>query len=261
MPRASAGAHVDAYFAYNALVGEADGGRALPQAEYDDLRRTAERIVRERKRLFVFWRSAPKGIDCHAVGPSTKCACGHQYKAHRWMDTEKRLVGCRVPGCRCPCFRYIPGRGSRYLRCSCKHEVEDHRDASGRPSRCTKCACTGFHNSGWRCACGEMFDDHATIVCQASDLPPGSDDGYHQASYLSAAGGGVTRLTSLLHGVDRGDAAQSAVLERLAGRLTLQDGTEASNDSTAAPPSAKFPGTGRRLGGGASRRPRPEWQD
>ena len=46
-------AHVDAYFAYNALVGESDGGVALPQSEYDTLLAVAEDVVRTGRRLYV----------------------------------------------------------------------------------------------------------------------------------------------------------------------------------------------------------------
>ncbi len=65
-------ASVDAYYEANLLMGQAES----PSLE--ELQARALAIRADRSRLFVFWRSAA-GIDCHAVGPSTRCFCGHSY--------------------------------------------------------------------------------------------------------------------------------------------------------------------------------------
>ena len=198
--RMDARASVDAYFAYNALVGESDGGRPLPQREYDALVATARHIVDTNQRLYVNWTSgaSTSATQCHAVGGATRCFCGHMYKSHAWMNVDSKKLKCRVPGCRCKHFGYVPGRGSRYLRCSCKHEVDDHRDTSGRGVACRRgCGCMGFHNDGWRCGvCGKTYDEHVLDIFQ--HISGSSTTHGNSNSVLSAAGGGLVGFTSLL---------------------------------------------------------------
>ena len=86
------GHHIDAYQEYNWLVGEADGGSALPQKDYDELRRKAVRIHEEGTRLYVYWLNTSTGMECYCVGPDSKCFCGHSYKAHAWYEVETRKV-------------------------------------------------------------------------------------------------------------------------------------------------------------------------
>ena len=72
--------HIDAYFEYDQLVGESDGGVALSEKVYEALKRKAKASSADR--LFCTWRSKATGLDCVNVGPSTRCFCGHMYKSH-----------------------------------------------------------------------------------------------------------------------------------------------------------------------------------
>merc|ERR1719326_2670162 len=110
---ATAEEHVQQYVEYNRLVGEADGGKLLPEREYAALRAKAHAA----ERLFVTWRN-PDGLECVTVGPDSRCKCGHSYKAHARFDGPG-AVHCRVPGCRCECFDYLYGHGSQWPKCAC----------------------------------------------------------------------------------------------------------------------------------------------
>jgi hypothetical protein len=203
-------AHVDAYADYNLLVGESDGGSALPQKKYDALIRKAIEIHENGARLYVFWRNIETSMDCHTVGGSTRCSCLHTYKSHAWYATTSKKVRCRVPGCKCPCFDYITARGSRFLRCDCKHENEDHLDKHNRKVGCqkNKCACAGFRSS-WKCDCGGAWELHQTVFDTRDEREAMGRPVENLArwtehkKHLEAACGGVTRFSSLVHGVDR----------------------------------------------------------
>eukprot|EP00756_Hemistasia_phaeocysticola_P038609 Hpha_TRINITY_DN16771_c1_g6::TRINITY_DN16771_c1_g6_i1::g.75988::m.75988 len=203
--------HIDAYQEYHLLVGEADGGRALPQKDFDALRARAQSIIRSGKRLFVYWRNLETGEDCYCVGPSSRCFCGHSYSTHAWFETETKKPQCRAPGCKCNCFNYINGRGSQFIRCECKHEHTDHRAKNGLPASCARpgCRCQRFHSS-WRCgSCNQPWAAHATVVeSQAEREARGLETANLGASVsaVGAAAGGITRYASLLPGCERGAA-------------------------------------------------------
>lgn len=195
-------ASVDAAFEASLLMGQASS------PDLDELTRRALKIKADNSRLFVHWRCS-EAVECKAVGPATRCFCGHSYSSHAWYETASKRVRCRVDGCRCECFSYLPGRGATFLRCKCKHTHEDHRTKDGRPGPCAKCACTCF-SSEWRCACGATHDEHRTTFETRADraragLPVEENLGGWSAEkpHLDAACGGVTRMASLLSGVER----------------------------------------------------------
>ena len=121
---AHAAASIDAFSEGQLLTGEATS----PSLE--ELQRRALVIHQQKKRLFVFFGTPDS--ECHAVGPATRCFCGHSYSSHAWYETDTKRVRCRVEGCRCECFKYVPGRGSTHIRCACKH---------GHAERCLQPAC------------------------------------------------------------------------------------------------------------------------
>ena len=197
------GAAIDAYAEAQLLTGQA----ASPSVE--ELTRRALKIKQERSRLFVFWECGE--AECHAVGPHTRCSCGHSYSSHAWFETSTKKVRCRVDGCRCSCFGYVPGQGSSKIRCGCKHSHEDHRRADGTLGPCTKCTdCKGFH-SDWRCGtCGQTYDEHRVTFMTAAERAAAGRSveenlgGWSQEKpHLDAVCGGVTRMTSLLSGGER----------------------------------------------------------
>lgn len=214
---ATVGAHIDAFEQYNLLVGESDGGAALPQREFDALKRKAAQVLKT-GRLFVSWRNLSTGMDCVMVGPHARCFCGHSYKAHAWWENKTKRPGCRCPGCSCSSFSYIPGRGTSFARCSCKHTHEDHRTARGTPCKCKRCACLSFAPAA-RCACGAPYGDHATVVETPQDRERDGrttealwDNGGHAAEH--AVAGGLTSFTSLAPGADRAKLHPSLALPR-----------------------------------------------
>ena len=200
-----AAAAVDAFSDRSLLTGTAT------QPPYEELEKRALRIHAEKSRLFVFWRSSA-GIDCNAVGPATRCFCTHSYSSHAWYETSTKQVRCRVAGCRCTCFAFVPGHGGSHIRCGCKHTHHEHRTADGRPGPCTLCApgvCKSFH-SDWRCGCGETYDQHTMAFETAAERAAAGRSteqnlgGWsNEKAHLDAACGGVTSMTSLLSGVER----------------------------------------------------------
>ena len=134
---ADAAASINAYAEAQFLTGQ------TTRPSLGELTRRALRIHQQRHRLFVFWECG--GHECHAVGPATRCFCSHSYSSHAWYETDTKRVGCRVDGCRCGCFSYVPGRGSTHIRCACKHGHSEHV-SEGRPGGCWSCACDHFHS-------------------------------------------------------------------------------------------------------------------
>ncbi|KAJ1462792.1 hypothetical protein M885DRAFT_610819 [Pelagophyceae sp. CCMP2097] len=209
---ATVGAHIDAYEIYNLLVGESDGGSTLPERAFEDLKLKARRAL-EDGRLFVSWRHRATRMDCVNVGPHSKCFCGHSYKAHEWWQTQSCKPACRVPGCRCGCFDYVAARGSVVARCTCKHEVGEHRRPDGKRGKCGKCACGAFAPAA-RCTCGALATEHSTAIenehRRAADGrttavlwdAPGSTMSREMRD-ATAAAGGLTSFTSLAPGVER----------------------------------------------------------
>ena len=197
---AHAAACIDAYAEGQLLTGQATS----PSLE--ELTRRALAIHQQKKRLFVFFGTSE--CECHAVGPATRCFCSHSYSSHAWYETDTKRVGCRVDGCRCSCFSYVPGRGSTHIRCACKHSHAEH-SSQGRPAGCRSCACDHFH-SDWRCACGATYDEHGVSFMTAAERvaagrPVEENLGGwgEEKPHLEAVCGGVTRMTSLLSGVER----------------------------------------------------------
>ena len=116
---ATVGEHLDAYHRYNMIVGEADGGTPLPEAQYRKLEKRCLEAAKDR--LFCTWRNIQTGMDCVNVGPMTRCFCGHSYRAHAFYRNQSKKVHCRVPNCKCSLFRYVYHRGGRAVKCQCKH--------------------------------------------------------------------------------------------------------------------------------------------
>ncbi|XP_063266552.1 protein FAM221A isoform X2 [Prinia subflava] len=165
-------------------------------------------------------------MDCKLVGPETPCFCTHRYKQHKTdyevLPQERPIrVPCRVKGCPCQSFQFVPPNGTRPVRCRCKHFPEQHSAAPGLP--CTSCSkCSGFH-SCFTCACGQPAYAHETVVETkeerlAQGKPVGQDVPY-------AAMGGLTGFSSLAEGYmrldDSGIGAPSA--ELLEAPITSMD--------------------------------------
>ncbi|XP_041496706.1 protein FAM221A isoform X5 [Microtus oregoni] len=108
---------------------------------------------------------------------------------------------CRVTGCQCKAYHYVPLNGTQPVRCRCKHFADQHSAALG--FACNSCSkCSGFH-SCFTCACGQPAYAHDTVVETrqerlAQGKPVGQDVPY-------AAMGGLTGFSSLAEGYMRLD--------------------------------------------------------
>lgn len=112
------------------------------------------------RRIFVNWRNMETGLDCKAIGPQSMCLCTHRYNEHDWGDFENRRVRCKMPGCGCKCFSYVPVRGSGDLKCShCKRSYTEHNPMThGCPS-----GDGGTFTSDHICSCTSTYAKHRTI--------------------------------------------------------------------------------------------------
>jgi hypothetical protein len=150
---------------YNKLVGEADGGKELPEKEVRELLDKYKNSWENR--IYVNYCRTRDRKECVRITPQSGCMCGHAFRSHEWYA---KTVGCRVPGCKCECFNYLPRNGSRSLRCTCKHLPEDHRGQNGLMGTCSKksCKCTCFKIS-FSCLCGDKYNDHSTVIMTAEE--------------------------------------------------------------------------------------------
>ncbi|KAK3716941.1 hypothetical protein QZH41_014633 [Actinostola sp. cb2023] len=116
-------------------------------------------------------------------------------------ETRPIPVPCKVSGCKCRNYHYVPKNGSQPIRCQCKHYTDDHSECL--PHRCLKdCKCKTF-KSPFTCGCGYPTHAHKTIVetkeeRAARGHPIGQDVPY-------AAMGGITGFSSLMEGYMRLD--------------------------------------------------------
>lgn len=188
------------------IVGDDDGGKLFTPEEYEKYKK---KIIPQRfkNRLFTSWTNT-KGMDCKQVGPETLCFCQHRYREHKTdfeqIPSERPiLVPCRIKGCRCASYHYVPLMGSSPIRCACKHTADEHSPA--KPYRCQKNGCqncAGFKSS-YACGCGLSYGDHSMVIetkaeREARGHPVGVDSPYQ-------AMGGLTGFSSLADGYTRLD--------------------------------------------------------
>lgn len=136
----------------------------MSEEEYAKFR--AKAIEARKNRIYVTWVNNETGLECRAVGPSSKCFCGHKYRDHN-TDNKDKNIFCRMKKCSCKLFEYIPIRGSQDLKCHCKHSYKQHNVAT---KQCEKinmrnnqvCECFDFQSS-FGCACGQPFSNHHTL--------------------------------------------------------------------------------------------------
>lgn len=199
-----AGKHIDAYFEYRQLVGDSDGGRLLPESEYEALR---ARAADPSRRVWAHWVESSSGLECKSMGPSSMCFCGHRYREHAWdAFPETGALKCKMRGCSCADFSYVPVRGTGDVKCSaCKQSYLDH---DPRTKRCKKGRAT--FASSYSCSCNSTYDMHKTVVQTnamreaAGKLTNAPWMGAAVAQGLPTAHmGGIGSFTSLADGIDR----------------------------------------------------------
>lgn len=208
MPRAlgclhgpSLGQHVDAYQEYSNLVGRLDGGRLLSGAVFEEIKR---RACDGRRRLYVNWRNQ-NGMDCRAIGPQSMCFCGHRYNEHDWGAFESREVRCKMPGCACRCYNYVPVRGSQDLVCSkCSASFTEHRADHKCPRG------DAMFASSYTCSCTGSYQTHHTSIESRTEREAAGrrvDAGWMEQAATEGLPvchlGGLMGFTSLTDGFDR----------------------------------------------------------
>jgi len=195
--------HLQAYLEYTSIVGDADDGVLLSEAEYEKFKQKA--IEARKHRIYVSWRNSV-GIDCKLIGPASKCFCTHAYKSHATDNYEDRNIFCRTKNCECQLFDHIPVTGAWRIKCSCKHFFDMHQVLGDRPCKQAGCKCVQFV-SPVSCTCGEKYGSHVTVFetreeRQALGRPVdnlgGGGEGYE-------ALGGITSFSSLVDGIERMD--------------------------------------------------------
>ncbi|XP_002126539.2 protein FAM221A-like [Ciona intestinalis] len=201
----NAASNVDAYFEYRSIVGDDDHGRLFSPEEYEAYKKKVL-PMRMENRLYVSW-SNPEGMDCKLVGPETLCFCQHRYKQHVTDFKEKvkdtKELKCKIVGCRCTGYNYVPRNGTQPLRCHCKHQATEHSEKSPFLCKNHKCGCSGFRSS-YRCGCGSLLEDHVTKVeTREERIKRGHPVANYEPPY--AAMGGLTGLSSLIDGYMRLD--------------------------------------------------------
>lgn len=201
----NAAASVDAYLEYKRIVGEDDGGVLFTPEQYEDYKKRVLPL-RLKNRLFTAWTS-PTMMDCKLIGPETQCFCQHKYIQHK-TDFEKIpserpiLLPCKIKGCGCHSYHYVPLNGSQPIRCKCKHFTDEHSTVSPHKCKNGGCKCSGF-TSSFNCGCGQPYDAHTMIVETKEERlarghPVGQDVPYQ-------AMGGLTGFSSLMEGYMRLD--------------------------------------------------------
>lgn len=119
----NAQAHIQAYWEYKNIVGDLDNGKLLTEEEYATFRKRA--LLAQKNRIYVTWINKITQMECRAIGPSSKCFCGHKFRDHATGNKQKK-VSCQMRNCSCKLFEYIPIRGSQDLKCHCKHSYKEH---------------------------------------------------------------------------------------------------------------------------------------
>ncbi len=195
---AEATSHIQAYLEYVQIVGDTDGGVLLSEEEF--LKRKKAHDEARKHRAYVSWRNNHTGMDCKLIGPQSRCMCGHKWKEHVAPYKKGARMKCRVPGCRCKHYDYLPSSGSWQVRCLCKHPAADH-DPNTKKCTNPRCSCDAFY-SRFTCSCGEYWEHHTTVV-EGREEREAAGKAVNRDGEAPAAMGGLTDMTSLVDGAQR----------------------------------------------------------
>jgi hypothetical protein len=204
--------HVQAYINYYNTVGNEDGGKMFSEKEYEEYKANLQKNAKNR--IYTSWRNI-KGTDCKIVGPSTKCFCDHRYKEHNHLNPVDKRVHCKVKGCPCPNYYYIPVHASQDFKCLCKHSYTEH-DPITKKCLKGKCGCGGKFASTWSCSCNYKFGDHQTVFETRDErIRMGkSTDEYDRLMGDVGMSSGMGNFSSLVDGAESfGYKAQLMALE------------------------------------------------
>ncbi|XP_005100430.1 protein FAM221B [Aplysia californica] len=158
---------------------------------------TAAAIEAQKTGIYIGWRCPEFQHDCQRVFHTSRCFCDHALSEHAQYNALSVKVPCRIPGCNCKAFEWIPNRpediGEFWLpkrpgfdaaawraKCKCKHTHNFH-DVQ-RPHRCKSkgCGCSTFWSDFLCAACDRHWEDHQTFFDSEQSrreqgLPVGTD--------------------------------------------------------------------------------------
>ncbi|RUS87037.1 hypothetical protein EGW08_005190 [Elysia chlorotica] len=158
---------------------------------------TAAAIEAQKSGVYVGWRCPEFQHDCQRVFYTSRCFCDHVLSDHAQYHALSVKVPCKVPGCPCKAYQWIPNRpediGEFWLpkrpgfdadawraKCRCKHTNNFHDP--NRPMRCKMkgCSCGGFNSDFLCAACDRHWEDHQTFFDSEKSrreqgLPVGTD--------------------------------------------------------------------------------------
>jgi len=134
----------------------------------------------------------PNKLECKVVGPSTKCFCDHYYKNHDFLEAKDGRVRCKMNGCQCASFHYLPVYGSQDFKCSCKHSYQAHHV---NKKNCKSCPCKEF-TSTWSCSCGYKFGEHRNVIEKRKERE-------ERGASSHPINGGIVSYSAMLDGADR----------------------------------------------------------
>jgi len=143
------------------------------------------------------------------IGPATKCICDHRYKDHNYTNAPDKKVACKVKGCPCSCFYYVPVHGSSDFKCLCKTSYRVHDPVTKKcPSVPGKQKTTsGKFSSTWSCSCNSQFGDHITIIESREERiaagKPVDDVNRMMGEFDAITNGGLVNFTSMVSGAER----------------------------------------------------------
>lgn len=128
--------------------------------------------------IYVGFRCPEFTWDCIRLGTNSKCFCDHALSDHEPYNGKKVHVKCRVPGCMCRAYRFIPQRpedigewwhqrrpgfdvSTWRAKCRCKHTHVEHNPVS---RKCTNrgCGCFIFTSNFLCAACDRHWEEHET---------------------------------------------------------------------------------------------------
>ena len=113
------------------IVGDDDNGQLFTEREYEEYKHTVA-DARLNHRLYCSWRNTALALDCRQIGPASQCFCTHRYRQHATDNWETKDVHCKVAGCECRLYSYLPIRGSQEAKCHCKHAHDQHNPRTKR---------------------------------------------------------------------------------------------------------------------------------
>lgn len=157
---------------------------------------TQAAVEAQKTGIYIGWRCPDFKHDCQRVNRKSRCFCDHLLDEHDNYNGKSVVVPCRVPGCKCKAYSWIPNRpediGEFWFqrrrnfdptqwraKCRCKHTHDKH-DPVYRRCQVPGCGCGQFNSDFLCAACDRHWEAHETCFDtedsrRAKGLPVGQD--------------------------------------------------------------------------------------